>query len=91
MNLNTGYRLAVGVVIRPERFGGLVYRHDTRRLYFLYSHELVTFLSELDGHLSLGEATDRFIAVHALPPETREAFLSAIEHLEQLHVLDAVE
>ena len=32
VELATCYRLAPGVAIRPERFGGLVYRYDNRRL-----------------------------------------------------------
>ncbi len=87
MNLNAHYCLAPGVVIRPERFGGLIYRHDNRRLYFLHSHELVAFLAHLDGQQTLGTATDVFLAAHDLPAHTREELVAALEHLEHLQVL----
>lgn len=91
MDLHAGYRLAPGVTIRPERFGGLIYRHDTRRLYFLHSPELVDFVTELDGNRPLQEALDTFLAGRALSHAHREPFIKALVHLEQLNVLDQVE
>jgi putative mycofactocin binding protein MftB len=91
MNLQACYRLAPGVVIRPERFGGLIYRHDTRRLYFLHSPELVEFVCELDGSRPLQEALDSFLTGRALYDTHRDAFINALANLEQLAVLDEVE
>ena len=58
VELTACYRLAPGVAIRPERFGGLVYRYDNRRLYFLHSHQAVEFINCLDGRRSLQEILD---------------------------------
>lgn len=91
MDLNACYRLASGVAIRPERFGGLIYRHDTRRLYFLHSPELVDFVCALDGKQTLAETLDTFLAQRALSDAHREPFINALVHLEQLEVLDEVE
>jgi putative mycofactocin binding protein MftB len=90
MNLDACYRLAPGVAIRPERFGGLIYRHDTRRLYFLHSPELVEFVCELDGSRPLQEALDSFLNRHDLSDTHHEPFINALVHLEQLAVLDEV-
>lgn len=90
MNLDACYRLASGVAIRPERFGGLIYRHDTRRLYFLHSPELVEFVCELDGSRPLQEALDSFLTGRDLFDTHREPFINALVHLEQLAVLDEV-
>ncbi|NTU82497.1 MAG: mycofactocin biosynthesis chaperone MftB [Chloroflexales bacterium] len=90
MDLDSHYRLAAHAAIRPERFGGLVYRHDNRRLYFLHSPDLVTFLSALDASRSLGALLDEFLAARALPASAREIFVRALLQLEQLKILDRV-
>jgi putative mycofactocin binding protein MftB len=87
MKFDTVYRLAQGVAVRTEKFGGLVYRHDNRRLYFLHSHEMVGFLNELDGLGALGEVLDRFIEARGLPETTRDTLLDAVAQLEKLGVV----
>ena len=89
MNLDTHYCLARGVAIRPERFGGLVYRYDNRRLFFLHSHDLVEFVSGLNGSRSLREALEEFIQARALPESARDVFVKAVTQLEKLNILDA--
>ncbi|MFO1113233.1 MAG: mycofactocin biosynthesis chaperone MftB [Rhodospirillales bacterium] len=49
MNLDDYYRLADGIAVRPERFGGLAYSYHDRRLYFIHSHGLAAFAGGLDG------------------------------------------
>ncbi len=88
MNLDAHYRLSQQATIRAERFGGLVYRHDNRRLYFLHSRDLVEFVSELDGARPLAAALDDYLVARALPLETRETFIRALSRLERLEVLD---
>ena len=87
MNLASCYRLAQGAAIRSERFGGLVYRYDNRRLYFLHSHAMVDFVSGLDGLRPLGEALDDFLVTRGLPESARETFIKAIAQLERLGIL----
>ncbi|MCC8999670.1 MAG: mycofactocin biosynthesis chaperone MftB [Candidatus Contendobacter sp.] len=87
IELTTCYRLAPGVAIRPERFGGLVYRYDNRRLYFLHSHQAVEFVSSLDGCRSLQETLDEFLADREMPKSAGEALVKAVVQLEKLGIL----
>ena len=87
VELATCYRLAPGVAIRPERFGGLVYRYDNRRLYFLRSHQTVDFVNLLDGRRSLRATLDEFLEVRELSGSAREALVEAVARLEQLGIL----
>ena len=91
MDLNTRYKLSRSAAIRPERFGGLVYRYDNRRLYFLYSRDLVDFVRGLDGQQPLKTALDDFLTARALPNGTRDTFVKALAQLEKLEVLDTVD
>ena len=88
MNLDAPYCVAPGVAIRPEGFGGLAYRYDNRRLYFLHSHELVDFVNQLDGASPLTEVLDNFLAARKLPESTRERFIQAMTRLETLGILN---
>ncbi|HCB13816.1 MAG TPA: mycofactocin biosynthesis chaperone MftB [Gammaproteobacteria bacterium] len=81
------YRLAPGVAIRPERFGGLVYRYDNRRLYFLHSHQAVEFINCLDGRRSLQEILDEFLASRDMPPSASETLIRAAGQLERMGLL----
>ena len=81
------YRLAPGVAIRPERFGGLVYRYDNRRLYFLRSHQTVELVNRLDGRRALRDILDEFLTADPSPDAVRETLLSAIGQLERLGIL----
>ena len=82
------YRLAPGVAIRPERFGGLVYRYDNRRLYFLHSHQAVEFINGLDGNRSLQETLDDFLTSRTMPRSTtRETLVKTVAQLERMGIL----
>lgn len=87
VELNACYRLAPGVAIRPERFGGLVYRYDNRRLYFLHSHQAVEFVNYLDGSRSLQEQLDDFLAAREMPKSAGETLIKTVARLEQLGIL----
>lgn len=87
MHMDACYTLSRDAAIRPERFGGLVYRYDNRRLYFLYSRDLVDFVCSIDGTRPLGTALDAFLDDRALPENARAVFVKALEQLEQLKVL----
>lgn len=91
MDLDRRYRLAPYAALRPERFGGLIYRYDNRRLYFLHSPELVGLLTALDGGDTLGACVDVFVAAGGLPRGARERLVQALGRLEQLDVLAPVE
>ena len=84
MNLNSRYRLAEGVAVRPERFGGLAYHYHDRRLYFLHSHELTEFVRGLHGACLLGEAIETFRTEHDLPAEAEESILRLLATLEKM-------
>ncbi len=83
MELTATYRLAPYVALRAERFGGLIYRYDNRRLYFLHAPELVRLLHALDGATTLGEALE---ALGVAEP-ARGRYLRALAHLQRLGVI----
>ena len=87
MNLNKCYQLSRQAAIRPERFGGLIYRYDNRRLYFLHSPELVDFVTGLDETRPLGLTLDNFLASRKLPAQARTVFIKALTQLEKMEIL----
>lgn len=87
MDLNACYAVSRDAAIRPERFGGLVYRYDNRRLYFLYSRDLVDFVCTLDSTRPLGVALDTFLVDRGLPKDARGVFVTALTQLERMQVL----
>lgn len=91
VELNACYRLAPGVAIRSERFGGLVYRYDNRRLYFLHSHQAVEFIKRLDGSQSLQKHLDDFLADRQMSQSAAESLVKAVAQLERLGILTQAE
>ena len=89
MDASSLYRLSPSAAIRPERFGGLVYRHDNRKLFILHSRLLVDFLRGLDGQ-PLSEALDDFVTARNETPAVREALLKALDQLKGIGVLEPV-
>ncbi|MCX7789561.1 MAG: mycofactocin biosynthesis chaperone MftB [Chloroflexaceae bacterium] len=83
MELTATYRLAPYAAIRAERFGGLIYRYDNRRLYFLHAPELVGLLNALDGTMTLDDALDALDA----PEPARDRYIRALAQLERLGVI----
>ena len=90
MTLDEHYRLADGVAIRPERFGGLVYHYHKRQLYFIHSHELAEFVGGLTGKAPLAEAIEAFRSSRGLPALTAERMVKSLSALEKIGVLVAV-
>ncbi|MFV9502954.1 MAG: mycofactocin radical SAM maturase [Oscillochloridaceae bacterium umkhey_bin13] len=90
MDLNCTYRLAAQAALRPERFGGLIYRYDNRRLYFLHSHDLAGFVGGLDGGAALGTALDTFLSTRQLAPQVRPGFVRTLAALERIGVIEPV-
>jgi putative mycofactocin binding protein MftB len=86
MELTATYRLAPYAVLRAERFGGLIYRYDNRRLYFLHAPELVGLLNALDGRVTLDDA---LATLHA-PEAARGRYIRALAHLERLGIITRV-
>lgn len=76
------YEVPAQVAVRPEKFGGLVYRYDNRALLFLHSRPLVDFLVALDGERSLGAALEDFAAQRGLEDGERRALENALGQLE---------
>jgi putative mycofactocin binding protein MftB len=87
MKPDSYYCLAKGVAVRSERFGGLAYRYDNRRLFFLHSHALVDFVNGLDGRRPLAEALDHFLTRRGLSEGHRTTFLKAMAQLEKLKIV----
>ncbi len=87
MDLVRRYVLSERAAVRRERFGGLIYRYDNRRLYFVHSKEVVDLLESLDGSLSLDESLDRFVSSRGLAPASRPALVDALARLHALEVL----
>ncbi len=54
--LDSAWRVAPQVAVRPEPFGALVYHFGTRRLTFLKSRALLDVVTILDAHDSAREA-----------------------------------
>jgi putative mycofactocin binding protein MftB len=81
------YALSSQASLRPEKFGGLVYRYDNRRLYFLHSKAMADFLLGLDGSASLDASIDTFLAEQKLAPANKATFMNALEKLEKLEVV----
>lgn len=82
MDADLSYGVTEHVAVRPERFGGLVYRYDNRALLFLHSRPLVDFLLALDGERPLGRALEEFAAGRGLSEQERRALEDALERLE---------
>lgn len=89
MNQDDPYRLADGIAVRPERFGGLAYSYHDRRLYFIHSHELAAFTGGLDGTRPLGEAIAAFRAEHDLGEDAADAILRSLAMLERMGLIVA--
>lgn len=90
MTATEAYRLADGVAMRRERFGGLIYRYDNRRLYFLHSPETVEFLAGLDGSRPLQDAVADFVAHNPHGAPRSDTLLHTVEQLESMGIVWAV-
>lgn len=89
MNRTATYRLADGVTLRRERFGGLIYHHNTRRLYVLRSPLLTELIGGLDGRRPLDLALHDVVRERALPPTAAAGLLRALSDIERMQLIVA--
>ena len=87
MDVTKRYALSAQASIRPEEFGGLVYRYDNRRLYFLHSAAMADFLRGLDGSNPLEHELDHFLTERKMAAGNKPIFVNALEKLEKLEVI----
>lgn len=90
MNPTDVFRLAHGVAVRPERFGGLIYERSSRRLLFLNSPDLTALLGELDGERPLAQVLDCYLEARALPASAGATLLRQLADLVRRDVVVAV-
>jgi putative mycofactocin binding protein MftB len=76
------WRVSPQVSLRDESFGALAYNHDTRRLVFLKSTQLVALIRQLDGYESVNDALDALI-----PTGQRERYVKALASLVTSEIL----
>jgi mycofactocin system RPExFGAL protein len=88
MNLEDRYRLADGVAIRPERFGGLVYNYHNRRLYFIHNAHLAALVAGLTGAEPLAESLEALRGRHDLPQAAMEPLLKSLDSLLAIGVVE---
>jgi putative mycofactocin binding protein MftB len=91
MDATKRYTLSPEAALRRERFGGLVYRYDNRRLYFVHSLAMVDFLDQMDGKAPIESTIDSFLTARKVPEKQQAAqkasFMTALAKLETLEVL----
>ncbi len=78
------WRLSDHVSLRDESFGALAYHHDTRRLVFLKSRDLVELVRRLDHFASARSAVDELVA-----EGERERYVAALAHLSSSGLISA--
>jgi len=80
------WQLSTHVSLRDEAFGALAYHHDTRRLVFLKSRELVALVRELSAFESA------HVALQSLVPEDQyDRYVAALKTLSSSEILSARE
>lgn len=76
------WQLNSQVSLRDETFGALAYHHDTRRLVFFKSRELVELVRRLGDFASAEEAINTLVA-----PEQRTRYTAALASLHRSELL----
>lgn len=76
------WQLNEQVSLRDESFGALAYHHDTRRLVFLKSRELVDVVRRVGDFESADDAIDALV-----PADQRGRYLSALTSLVRSEIL----
>lgn len=87
IDVDTVYRLAPDVSLRPERFGALAYSFDTRKLSFLKHPDLVAVVESLDGTRTVGEALE----LAGVDRRRWPSFVAALATLETSRMLSPAE
>ncbi|MGC2168056.1 MAG: mycofactocin biosynthesis chaperone MftB [Acidimicrobiales bacterium] len=78
------WRLSDHVSLRDESFGALAYHHDTRRLVFLKSPDLVELVRRLGDFESARRAVDELVAVGE-----RDRYVAALASLSSSGLISA--
>jgi mycofactocin biosynthesis protein MftB len=78
------WRLSDHVSLRDESFGALAYHHDTRRLVFLKSRDLVVLVRCLDRFESARSAVNELVA-----EGDRDRYVAALAHLSSSGLISA--
>jgi putative mycofactocin binding protein MftB len=78
------WRLSDHVSLRDESFGALAYHHDSRRLVFLKSRDLVELVRRLDDFDSARSAVDELVA-----EGERNRYIAALAHLSSSGLISA--
>jgi mycofactocin biosynthesis protein MftB len=78
------WRLSDHVSLRDESFGALAYHHDSRRLVFLKSRDLVELVRRLDDFDSARSAVDELVA-----EGERDRYVAALAHLSSSGLISA--
>lgn len=73
MDLQTKYRINNQIKLRREKFGGIIYNHESGTLQFIHSHIFVKFL-ENDGQFTIQEMADKIFA----PKKAQEQVLKNV-------------
>ena len=89
MNVKVPYQLKNTAVIRFERFGALVYRHDNCKLYFIHCSDIADFIGALNGDRPLDEAVSDFLASRNLPASKGSALFNAVERMDAMGIVSA--
>lgn len=76
------WAMSAKVSIRDEAFGALAYHHDTRRLVFLKSPQLVELVRRLGGYPSADAAVEDLIA-----PGERARYVRALASLATSEII----
>jgi mycofactocin biosynthesis protein MftB len=78
------WRLDDHVSLRDESFGALAYHHDTRRLVFLKSRDLVELVRRLDEFESARSALDELV-----DERERDLYVAALTSLSSSGLISA--
>lgn len=78
------WRLSDHVSLRDESFGALAYHHDTRRLVFLKSRDLVELVRRLDEFESARGAVEELVA-----EGERDRYVAALASLSSSGLISA--
>jgi putative mycofactocin binding protein MftB len=88
VNPTRPYRLATGVVIRREAFGGLAYDHRRRCLSVIHSPAVALFLAGLTGAAPLAAEVAAFVATQQPGGIDAEALLPALARIAALGLIE---
>lgn len=90
MDVHKSYSLIPEVTIRSERFGGLIFNHNTGKLQILYSRELVEVLLTMDSSRSIKSTLEDISEQYGLLAAAVDSLIAALIQLENIGIIDEV-